>query len=79
MALGYFRTRAFADQRQEGLALKGFETEILPHTKDVDQYWLDVALTGEPDLFDQLESITASLVSPAAFKPMACYPELANR
>ena len=79
LALGYFSKLAFANERQEVLALKGVDTEILPHAKDVKQYWLDVAVTGEPDLSDQLENVAASLVSPAAFKPMACYPELANR
>lgn len=79
LALGYFRSLAFANKRQEALAVKGFDTEVLPHTKDVKQYWLDMAITGEPDLSGQLENIAEILPSPATFEPMACYPELAQR
>ncbi|WP_417522176.1 efflux RND transporter periplasmic adaptor subunit [Marinobacter sp.] len=79
IALGYFRKLDFAHKRQEMLAQKGIATEITPHSKDIEQYWLDVALAGEPDNPDQLQSIAASLASAATFEPMACYPELARR
>ncbi|WP_372980969.1 efflux RND transporter periplasmic adaptor subunit [Marinobacter sediminum] len=79
VALGYFSKLAFANERQEMLALKGFDTEILPHRKDVQHYWLDVALKGDSDSPDPLKKITASLASAATLKPMACYPELAHR
>ncbi|WP_323752733.1 efflux RND transporter periplasmic adaptor subunit [Marinobacter sp.] len=79
LALGYFRKLEFANKRQEMLAQKGFATEILPHRKDTEQYWLDVALTAEVNSPDQLQSIAASIASAATFEPMACYPELAGR
>ncbi|MDP4549222.1 efflux RND transporter periplasmic adaptor subunit [Marinobacter sp. MDS2] len=79
IALGYFRKPYFANKRQESLAQKGFVTEILPHRKDIEQYWLDVALTSELDSPDQIEQIAATLSTAPTLKPMACYPELARR
>ncbi|MBZ2169516.1 MULTISPECIES: efflux RND transporter periplasmic adaptor subunit [Marinobacter] len=79
VGLGYFSKRAFAEKRQDALGLLGFETELLPDRKDVQEYWLEMAVSGKTDLSDQLQNTVAALDSTATFKPMACYPELAER
>jgi RND family efflux transporter MFP subunit len=79
VSLGYFRGLQPAVKLQERLALKGFEAEIVPRTKQAKQYWLDVSFKAGAALPRQLSELAARLAPKAAFKPLTCSPQLVRR
>ncbi len=79
VSLGLYRSESSAAKRSRLLASKGFETEIVPRRKEVQRYWLDVALTDGNDLPARFQEIAVSLTPSASFEPVACSHQVAQR
>lgn len=52
IALGFYRNKAYAEQRQARLAKLGFESVLIPQTQARSRYWLDVELLPQIDSLD---------------------------
>lgn len=79
ISLGLYGTREYAEKRQRQLAVKGFDTQIVPRYQDARRYWLDFSLRPGSALPGQIDRIGSALVPAFASQPVACGAHLAQR
>ncbi|WP_261842180.1 efflux RND transporter periplasmic adaptor subunit [Aliamphritea ceti] len=79
VSLGAYNQLAFATAWRKKLAARGFATEIIPRTRESQQYWLDVALTPAAGASVKPGERLASLFPDTSFEPQACSLALVRR